>query len=199
MLREKSNCNSTIRQSSNDRIPVGRPVSPNFLLGRGRRVARPLKLNFVCPVLRRLKGEAFDLDVATKMNPVQTSVTIQRAQESKPRTPPLKNVNHRAPQVHNFNSEWTYGSSMRMWSGDDLVECKKGGPPVPPARKSLLRLFLPFLQLFFFGLQAGLLLRPQIRIPLCLTDSDGSLKGRPCSVRRFLDRYIDPSSSFVRH
>jgi hypothetical protein len=49
-----------------------------------------------------------------------------------PKAPPLKSVKDGAPQVQNLNSEWTYGSSIRMWSGDDFVEYKRPGhPPFP--------------------------------------------------------------------
>jgi hypothetical protein len=34
-----------------------------------------------------------------------------------------------APQDQNLNSEWTYGSSIRVWSGDDCVEFKRAGHP----------------------------------------------------------------------
>ena len=31
--------------------------------------------------------------------------------------------------MQNLNSEWTYGSSIRVWRVDDLVECKRPGHP----------------------------------------------------------------------
>jgi hypothetical protein len=41
----------------------------------------------------------------------------------------LKNVKDGAPQLQNHNSKWTYGSSIRVWSGVDFVKCERAGHP----------------------------------------------------------------------
>ena len=46
-----------------------------------------------------------------------------------PKAPPLKSLKDRAPQVHDLNMDWTYGSSMELWTGDDLGEGKRAGRP----------------------------------------------------------------------
>jgi len=42
-------------------------------------------------------------------------------------------------EVHNLNSEWTYGSSIRTWSGDDHVDCERlGDPPWSYAARGII-------------------------------------------------------------
>jgi hypothetical protein len=45
--------------------------------------------------------------------------------------PPLKRIKDGALQVQNLNSEWTYGNSITMWSGDRIAECRRAGHPPP--------------------------------------------------------------------
>ena len=45
------------------------------------------------------------------------------------KSPALEKRQGRGTQVQNLNSEWTYGSSIGTWSGDDFVECKRAGHP----------------------------------------------------------------------
>lgn len=57
-------------------------------------------------------------------NPGEVLFLIEQSNQ-KPR--PCKGDKDGAPQIQNLNSEWTYGSSIRSRSGDNLVECKRPG------------------------------------------------------------------------
>src|SRR5882762_5506444 len=45
------------------------------------------------------------------------------------KSPALEKRQGRGTQVHNANSEWTYGSSIRTWSGQGFAECRGAGHP----------------------------------------------------------------------
>jgi hypothetical protein len=78
-------------------------------------VARPLKLNLGCPVLRFWKGRAFDwvLKVCISIRDRCGPAWIPSSRRTvEPKAPPLKNVKDGAPQRQNLNFKWTYGSSI---------------------------------------------------------------------------------------
>jgi hypothetical protein len=53
----------------------------------------------------------------------------------------LKTVKDGASQVQKLNSEWTYGSSIREWSAENLVEqIRSGHPPAGEQRGGIFRL-----------------------------------------------------------
>jgi len=83
--------------------------------------------------LRPLSRDGFVKKNAAKMRTLFTRMpnrTFRNERNVGHKPPQNSHSVQNSPHDRNLNLEWTYWSSIRTWSGVDIVECKRAGPAV---------------------------------------------------------------------
>ena len=92
-------------------------------------------------ILRARGGKQGQSSVTAARNEMEVAQSIPAPQslghEPSHQKPRPRRGEDGAPKVQNLNSEWTYGSSIRVWSQDDSVEGKRPGHPAIPEGEAL--------------------------------------------------------------